>query len=570
MKKVITLLLAVCLVMTMAVPAFSAETEEVEVGTAGGFIYANPIYGELSEEDFADIEPIGFLAGSSVGFEGAVVQFREAMKARAQSFNINIEVTVQEAEAAGGINQLLHNIQEKALVHTGDPSEGDYILFNLKGYELASTTIYQTGNVLSATLPYYAKYNTDFDMEEAVGEKIEEILEGLNLAGKTDYQKIKAIYDYLCENVDYAHDHLPVCASGGCTGYEHSAHAALIEGESVCQGYTLALYRMALEAGVDARCIAGIGYGDGINPENHAWNIVKLDDYYYNADATWDATVAECGGEYEYFLCSDSNFVNHVKNGEAGVSIQGYPDYTSAEFNAAHLMAASNFDPSAEAIIPGLSITSAEGAIKGETTVSVNISENSNAAVLQFALKFDPTKLQVVSYSAGEAMNGFDKPVIREDNTEGLVYFAWEELEGLTEGGSVLDVTFKVLEAAETGEELAVKFANGTDGGEETVIGSFSGIGSDGEPEYAPMEAETTNGVITATKVILLGDVNSDGRVNATDLLWIKQYILNKRSFDEDQKVAANVNGDTRVNATDLLWVKQRILNKRNEDFTNK
>ena len=560
MKKVITLLLAVCLVMTMAVPAFSAETEEVEVGTAGGFIYANPIYGELSEEDFADIEPIGFLAGSSVGFEGAVIQFREAMKARAQSFNINIEVTMQEAEAAGGINQLLHNIHEKALVHTGDPSEGDYILFNLKGYELAPTTIYQTGNVLRATLPYYAKYNTDFDMEEAVGEKIEEILEGLNLAGKTDYQKIKAIYDYLCENVDYAHDHLPVCASGGCTGYEHSAHAALIEGESVCQGYTLALYRMALEAGVDARCIAGIGYGDGINPENHAWNIVKLGEYYNNADATWDATVAEYGGEYEYFLCSDSNFVNHVKNGEAGVSIQGYPDYTSAEFNAAHLMAASNFDPSAEAIIPGLSITSAEGAIKGETTVSVNISENSNAAVLQFALKFDPTKLQVVSYSAGEAMNGFDKPVVREDNTEGLVYFAWEELEGLTEGGSVLDVTFKVLEAAETGEELAVKFANGTDGGEETVIGSFSGIDSDGEPEYAPMEAETTNGVITATKVILLGDVNQDGFLDFSDLQRLFMHLSGGELLTGDGLAVANTNQLDDIDFADLQFLYQQLI----------
>lgn len=569
MKKVITLLLAVCLVMTMAVPAFSVEAEEVEVGTAGGFIYANPIYGELSEEDFADIEPIGFLAGSSVGFEGAVIQFREAMKARAQSFNINIEVTMQEAEAAGGINQLLHNIHEKALVHTGDPSEGDYILFNLKGYELAPTTIYQTGNVLRATLPYYAKYNTDFDMEEAVGEKIEEILEGLNLAGKTDYQKIKAIYDYLCENVDYAHDHLPVCASGGCTGYEHSAHAALIEGESVCQGYTLALYRMALEAGVDARCIAGIGYGDGINPENHAWNIVKLGDYYYNADATWDATVAEYGDDYEYFLCGDSNFVNHVKNGEAGVSIQGYPDYASAEFNAAYPMSPTDFAPGANVAKAGLSVTSAEGAIKGETTVSVNISENSNAAVIQFALEFDPAKLQVVSASKG-AVFAEESPDVEFYNNEGKIYFAWEGLEGLTGGGSVLDVTFKVLEAAETGEELAVEFANGTDGGEETVVGSFSGIGSNGKPEYADMEVETENGAITATKKLLMGDVNSDGRVNATDLLWIKQYILNKRSFDEDQKVAANVNGDTRVNATDLLWVKQRILNKRNEDFTNK
>ena len=137
-------------------------------------------------------------------------------------------------------------------------------------------------------------------------------------------------------------------------------------------------------------------------------------------------------------------------------------------------------------------------------------------------------------------MNGFDKPVVREDNTEGLVYFAWEELEGLTEGGSVLDVTFKVLEAAETGEELAVKFANGTDGGEETVIGSFSGIDSDGEPEYAPMEAETTNGVITATKVILLGDVNQDGFLDFSDLQRLFMHLSGGELLTGDGLAVAN------------------------------
>ena len=62
-------------------------------------------------------------------------------------------------------------------------------------------------------------------------------------------------------------------------------------------------YRLALEAGLDARLVAGYGYDpiDG-SKEAHGWNIVKIGDVYYNLDSTWDAGYSP--REYGYFLKS--------------------------------------------------------------------------------------------------------------------------------------------------------------------------------------------------------------------------------------------------------------------------
>ncbi|MFR8181399.1 MAG: transglutaminase domain-containing protein [Dorea sp.] len=59
---------------------------------------------------------------------------------------------------------------------------------------------------------------------------------------------------------------------------KYTAYAALIDKTAVCQGYASLLYRMVLDAGVDARVISGDAGGP------HAWNIVRLNGKYYNLD----------------------------------------------------------------------------------------------------------------------------------------------------------------------------------------------------------------------------------------------------------------------------------------------
>ena len=62
--------------------------------------------------------------------------------------------------------------------------------------------------------------------------------------------------------------------------------------------------------------------------------------------------------------------------------------------------------------------------------------------------------------------------------------------------------------------------------------------------------------------IAVLGDVNGDGNVKATDYMRIKNYILETSKLDNAQKIAADVNEDGKVKATDYMKIKNYILEK--------
>jgi hypothetical protein len=134
-------------------------------------------------------------------------------------------------------------------------------------------------------------YYDDADQEAEVDKKVSEIIEELDLDKKTKYEKVKAIHDYLCDNIEYR-------ASDDGSDICRTAYGALIEGNAVCQGYSVSLYRLLLEAGIDNRII----YGTSISPfgttGSHTWNIVDMYGEYYYIDVTWD----DCSGSNDYLL----------------------------------------------------------------------------------------------------------------------------------------------------------------------------------------------------------------------------------------------------------------------------
>ena len=63
-----------------------------------------------------------------------------------------------------------------------------------------------------------------------------------------------------------------------------------------------------------------------------------------------------------------------------------------------------------------------------------------------------------------------------------------------------------------------------------------------------------------AYSVVVLGDVNGDGEVDAIDLLLIKRQLLGTHSFEESYNIASDLNKDTVVDAIDLLLQKRYLL----------
>ena len=111
---------------------------------------------------------------------------------------------------------------------------------------------------------------------------------------------------------------------------QFSAYGALVSKKAVCQGFSNLFYRLALEAGVDARIIDGTGNGGP-----HAWNIVKIGNCYYNLDATWDSENVEAGySDYEFFLMCNKDFPGHTRDAR----------FRTASFNNTYPMSSTNFN----------------------------------------------------------------------------------------------------------------------------------------------------------------------------------------------------------------------------------
>ncbi len=131
----------------------------------------------------------------------------------------------------------------------------------------------------------------------------------------SDMEKALYLNDYLARTCEY-----------DFTYTRYTAYDALVEKTAVCQGYTLAYSALASQVGLSTEIVTS-------NTLNHAWNLVKVGNDYYNIDVTWnDATPDRLGQvKHSYFLKSSSYF-NSSAGGHAAKdwSFSGSHDSSSA------------------------------------------------------------------------------------------------------------------------------------------------------------------------------------------------------------------------------------------------
>lgn len=203
--------------------------------------------------------------------------------------------------------KLAQQIYESAIKHTGISDQGDYLRWGA----IASVNISGKTTSQGLVITYALKYYTTESQELKLQEKLAAISEELNLGDRSNYEKVVAIYNYICDHVAYDYEH----DADDSYGLKRTAYGAIFNGKANCQGYAVLFYRMALAEGIDCRIIGGYGKN-----RSHGWNIVKLDNYYYYVDATWDAEQ----GMRTYFLKGQNNFPDHTPDAE----YKGY-DFTS-------------------------------------------------------------------------------------------------------------------------------------------------------------------------------------------------------------------------------------------------
>lgn len=226
------------------------------------------------------------------------------------------------------ISVLVSDLMKNALAMGDGPTDGDYIRYQYGGYTLFYSHE-QAGAQYRYTIRIEPIYYTTLEQEQQVDRAVKSILAELDFKRSTsDYEKIRAVYDYLVRTVTYDTIH----KKNENYHLDTTAYAAFLNGTATCQGYSVAAYRLLREAGVHCRIVTGT-VADGETAERHAWNLVELDGVYYNLDATWGALLKT----EAYFLKSDDAIPDHVRDSE----------FKKETFQARYPMAETDYDGSA-------------------------------------------------------------------------------------------------------------------------------------------------------------------------------------------------------------------------------
>lgn len=156
---------------------------------------------------------------------------------------------------------------------------------------VASWSTWQSGN------EYYVSIVYSYDIDELKAMKaetitlVEDAVAEINAFGKSEYEIVYAVNEYLCDTVYYPPNepYEPVT---------HTAYGALKNGCAVCEGYACAAKLILGSYGVEC----DIEVGECLKGGGHAWNLVKVDGDWYQLDVTWN------DGSYDrddYFLVTD-------------------------------------------------------------------------------------------------------------------------------------------------------------------------------------------------------------------------------------------------------------------------
>ena len=165
-------------------------------------------------------------------------------------------------------------------------TDGDYLLWSVDDFSAKSAVLNATGDgcyyyTITAVFSYYDTLKEEEQTDSAVNA----FLDIIDINGKTDYQIIKGLHDYICDKNKY---NTAAAKHPNKHLYAFSPYGALIKESAVCHGYALTFYRLCRELGYKVRFVYS-------NPDigAHAWNIVRLDNKYYVLDSTWDDFVLD-------------------------------------------------------------------------------------------------------------------------------------------------------------------------------------------------------------------------------------------------------------------------------------
>lgn len=159
---------------------------------------------------------------------------------------------------------------------------------------------------------------------------VNKLLSNPLLKNMTDFQKEVYVHDFILNNVTYD----KTCGNGGERLQPYTVYGALVERKAVCEGIAKTV-KLLLNL-LNIKCIVVNGKVDG---GGHSWNIVKLHDFAYHLDVTFDLGRVVHKGfmRYEYFNLT----TNEILSGKRTIENEHlFPKCTATGYNYYHVSGA--------------------------------------------------------------------------------------------------------------------------------------------------------------------------------------------------------------------------------------
>ena len=233
-----------------------------------------------------------------------------------QMSNYNPDFSIKYTGSLDNIEEVLKNMVDKDIYLKSNISE---VYWDLSGTKTVSYINVKVTYILTA--------------EERI--KADRIIDGI-LADiikpyMNNHEKAKAVHDYIVLNGKYDENKI-----------YYSDYDLLTEGTSVCNGYALLTYNMLNKLNIPVKLISGISAG-----EAHIWNMVKLGDYWFHLDTTWNDPLPDIGTvSYSYYMLTEKKITkDHTidENIELPKSTKIYYDYLK-ELSYEKLLAETGLD----------------------------------------------------------------------------------------------------------------------------------------------------------------------------------------------------------------------------------
>ena len=230
------------------------------------------------------------------------------------SISIPVEIKadqkVSDIDGNKGANPFNDAVQKEFYRETGNPEEGIglrqifVIRGNLMGDDHQKIMYDEKTKSYKGIFYYSVTYNLSNERYSQTITKLKEVMESLDLDGKTDYEKCKAIREWIGKNVKYDREFVKDTAN--CPRKKaHDMTGAILDGYAVCDGYAFLFHYMANAVGLLTLIEEGYQISSGLQ---HAWNLVRIDGTFYYTDNTSISLDKDGNVNGEFLLGQDTMF----------------------------------------------------------------------------------------------------------------------------------------------------------------------------------------------------------------------------------------------------------------------